>query len=674
MKKTFDAKREMFNKIIISGYNMNSKPSSNLKIIYFILGLILLIQPKYSAQQESPVKIPGTLSFSAVVTDSYGKTLADGKYNFTFAIYPDSAGGNAVWSEIHKDVFVKNGEIDVQLGNGSIPNPLNIKFDRKYYLGIKLDESPEFSQRIELLPTPYSITTNLAQIVRDSSITTQKLAPLSVTDDKIKSISWDKIINLPPVKLSSSLKVPSAKSINDLPVYWRRYGNYLATGNEFLGTVNDRNLVIKTDSIQRMLFDPYGYVQMGTVQDSVFFEVIGTTTLGDVYVKNRALIGTDFSYTNPPYINARLEINSLSPEYPFKVDNNGSNVFSISDKGRVAITSTLNGGDSEIENYPLTIEGPDQGMAIKINGSTSNSNKKYMMFWDDTGVVGRIEGMDAADYFSDAKNIAHDVWIVAQGVALGVAYGLSALEVPDIVQGTAQLIYEAFVTTWNLTHLGVQYQSSSADYAEWLKKLDPNEKFSPGDIVGVYGGKISKNTKDADCVMCVSLSPAVLGNMPKKEDEQNFVKVAFKGQVPIKVFGTVHKGDYIIPSGLNDGIGIAVTPQLMTANEFSAVLGRAWESADGEYLNMINTSVGLKLKDLAVYIKGKMNESSKLQSEMIIKDNELNSTLALLNELEEQYKSLQSKLTVMRSILNENTRYSTLKANENELSNKKSGQ
>jgi hypothetical protein len=284
MIKSIRVKKKMFNKIIISGNNMNSKPSRYLKIIFFILNMLLLMQSQFIAQQKNASLIPGTLNFSAMLTDSYGKTLTDGKYNFTFTLYPDSVGENAVWSEVHQDVVVKNGEINVQLGNGSTPNNLNVKFDRKYFLGIQLNNNHEFSQRIELLPTPYSITTKLARVIRDNSVTTQKLVPLSVTDDKIKSVSWNKITNLPDTKLKLAPNVKAVLPTNntDLPVYWRRYGNYLATGNEFLGTVNDRNLVIKTDSIQRMLFDPYGYVQMGTVEDSVFFEVIGTTTLGDV--------------------------------------------------------------------------------------------------------------------------------------------------------------------------------------------------------------------------------------------------------------------------------------------------------------------------------------------------------------------------------------------------------
>ena len=44
--------------------------------------------------------------------------------------------------------------------------------------------------------------------------------------------------------------------------------------------------------------------------------------------------------------------------------------------------------------------------------------------------------------------------------------------------------------TMMINNIGVTYESGSADYAEWLPKLNPNEKFGVADIVGVHGGFI----------------------------------------------------------------------------------------------------------------------------------------------------------------------------------------
>ena len=119
-----------------------------------------------------------------------------------------------------------------------------------------------------------------------------------------------------------------------------------------------------------------------------------------------------------------------------------------------------------------------------------------------------------------------------------------------------------------------------------------DEKFAIGDVVGVYNGEISKLTADADQLLCISLSPIVLGNQPPADDLKYYEKVAFLGQVPVKVLGEVKRGDYIIASGLNDGSSIAVSPEMMTIDEFTNVVARAWQSSNIEGEKLINTSIG----------------------------------------------------------------------------------
>src|SRR5207249_9589407 len=67
---------------------------------------------------------------------------------------------------------------------------------------------------------------------------------------------------------------------------------------------------------------------------------------------------------------------------------------------------------------------------------------------------------------------------------------------------------------------GVVYASKGADYAEWLPKVDPAQKFQAGQIVGVYGGKVSLRTEGADQIMAISTSPVVLGNQPLEGQER----------------------------------------------------------------------------------------------------------------------------------------------------------
>ena len=108
-------------------------------------------------------------------------------------------------------------------------------------------------------------------------------------------------------------------------------------------------------------------------------------------------------------------------------------------------------------------------------------------------------------------------------------------------------------------NMGVCYKSGFADYAEYLERLNEYEVIRPGCIVGEHNGKISKITSNSNNLFVISTAPGVLGNMPPKEKESKYEKVAFMGQVPVLVAGKVKAGDFIIPSGLNDGVGLAVS-------------------------------------------------------------------------------------------------------------------
>jgi hypothetical protein len=163
------------------------------------------------------------------------------------------------------------------------------------------------------------------------------------------------------------------------------------------------------------------------------------------------------------------------------------------------------------------------------------------------------------------------------------------------------------------------------DYAEWLPRLVPGELIEVGDIVGVREGKITRVTERADQVMAVSNGPIILGNMPDKQKEHLFEKVAFVGQVSLKVRGLVKAGDYIVPSGLNDGIGVAVSPQKITPTSYAQTVGRAWESSDEKKVKTIRTAVGL--------------HSSYPDAKMI----------SLLQDQQEEIRALRSEIQELKS-------------------------
>lgn len=167
-------------------------------------------------------------------------------------------------------------------------------------------------------------------------------------------------------------------------------------------------------------------------------------------------------------------------------------------------------------------------------------------------------------------------------------------------------------------NVGVAYESGAGDYAEWLLRANPDELIQPGDVVGVIGGRISREYVHADRFMVVSTSPLLLGNMPENAEEERLSeKIAFMGQVPVKVMGEVRIGDYILPSGSGDGIAIAVRPEDMLARDYQRIVGIAWEAspADG-FMHLINTAVGINHNDMARTIEQMQFTLNHIQAQL----------------------------------------------------------
>ena len=215
-----------------------------------------------------------------------------------------------------------------------------------------------------------------------------------------------------------------------------------------------------------------------------------------------------------------------------------------------------------------------------------------------------------------ALDIATKAAILGSSIAATVIAGLDLKGAKDALEDMKNL--KCDYITMMKDNNGVSYESGAADYAEWLPKLDPKEKFAPTDIVAVKAGRISKNTADADQFMVISTKPIVLGNMPAAgENKNDYEKVAFMGQVPVRVLGKVQKGDYILPSGGNNGFGIAVAPNKMKTEDFKKIVGVAWsDGKEDRNVNLINVAVGLNTNSLASVIERQAKQILELQQAM----------------------------------------------------------
>lgn len=415
-------------------------------------------------------------------------------------------------------------------------------------------------------------------------------------------------------------------------------------------SLSDTEVFYSDFSYEELTFVPYAYHRNITATGSL--EVDGMTSL-----KSRL----DVTDGSPTFLSGDLTVDEYTTLHNNLTVNAASSL-----KGQVTINPDfdVDKDKSSYESYPLRVEGGNQGIAVKIKGSRT-SNNYFVTFWDEKKIQGRIEGQTTTDLLTDPEYIFDNVLFaneiirstvdVAKAVA-GVASasssstvcaGLGACvtaPVPSLIAGAiAEVVMESanlalviaepiLYNVFKHTNIGVTYQSGSGDYAEWLLKLNPDEKFLPGDIVGVKGGSITKSTGNADHFLVISRKPIVLGNMPKEGEEADYEKVAFMGQVPVKVFGNVQPGDYIIPDGNNNGAGIAVSPDDMKADQYHKIVGIAWSASESLQYGYVNVAVGLNANDVA---KLGIKQEQKIE------------------ELEKEINSLQEQMNMMNDVLSQ---------------------
>lgn len=189
---------------------------------------------------------------------------------------------------------------------------------------------------------------------------------------------------------------------------------------------------------------------------------------------------------------------------------------------------------------------------------------------------------------------------------------------------------------------GVSYVSGSADFAEWIPRQNPDEIISAGDIVGVAGGKVSRNLSKVEYVQVVSTAPAFAGNDPGLGKHDQYALVAMMGQVPVKVIGAVTAGDYIVASGHDDGTGVAVPQERMTPEDYRLAVGRAWESSAEQAVKLIRTAVGLGANDAYAYMRKQDQHIARLERQ-------LSSKMAQLDRLATQMETLTEKVAYIQS-------------------------
>lgn len=226
-----------------------------------------------------------------------------------------------------------------------------------------------------------------------------------------------------------------------------------------------------------------------------------------------------------------------------------------------------------------------------VQNSLTNENE-FLTFVDkDDRKLGSVRAQGIEDWRRDYFTFAYFRDLTISLISLDV---LSLIVNPTIATLNAIDDYNG---------IGVEYTSGNGDYAEWLERANPAEAINAGDVVGVRGGKISKDLTGAEQVMAVSGKPIMLGNVPPAGREHLGNKIAFMGQIPVKAMGPVHSGDYLVADPVVAGYAVAVAPANMTPDQLKRAVGRAWETKLVDGPKLVNTIIGIHNGDYVNILK-----------------------------------------------------------------------
>jgi len=123
--------------------------------------------------------VPRQISFQGQLLDDAGAVVADSSYEMEFSLYDLVTGGTALWTEF-RTVVVHDGIFQVNLGAHTY---LDLPFDRRYYLGMRVGNDPEMYPRLPLTSAAYALRAEIADALGGYSPTdfVQTGTPGSIT-------------------------------------------------------------------------------------------------------------------------------------------------------------------------------------------------------------------------------------------------------------------------------------------------------------------------------------------------------------------------------------------------------------------------------------------------------------------------------------------------------------
>jgi len=150
--------------------------------------------------------VPQLVNYQGKVYQPSGAVVPDGAYKMAFSIYDVPTGGTAIWTETYDALQVKGSAFHVLLGSVN-PIGASIFGSAERFLGVKLASDPELSPRQKVASVPYAMvaekaasaataaeathaaSADVAQTVPDGAITTEKIAPHTLSNLWTKTVA-----------------------------------------------------------------------------------------------------------------------------------------------------------------------------------------------------------------------------------------------------------------------------------------------------------------------------------------------------------------------------------------------------------------------------------------------------------------------------------------------------
>src|SRR4051794_20797999 len=203
---------------------------------------------------------------------------------------------------------------------------------------------------------------------------------------------------------------------------WNVLGNTGLTTNNFLGTIDNKDLIFKVNSIERGRLVKSGLWQFGKDTNLLKIDSVGKLSfsgLGDYYVSaNRYIFRND--------VNSKIGLfyNNTGPKLEFR-NKNGSPIFSINaTDGSGILTGTL-----KIGTYTLPSKDGVSGQVLKTNGlgilSWSSDISTTLLAGNeiaiDGGVIG-VQDLKTDALFNTGIGVATLYWNQSGGFNVATGY------------------------------------------------------------------------------------------------------------------------------------------------------------------------------------------------------------------------------------------------------------